>query len=392
MTEKSILTTSVRAGIESDQQFGAVTPPLYLSSNFTFAGFDNPRLYDYTRSGNPTRDLLGKALGELEGGQDAVVTPSGMGAVTLLCQLLSPGDLLVAPHDCYGGTHRLFTHLARRGLFRVSFVDQRNYSVLEEVLSQKPKLVWVETPSNPLLRVYDIERICDLSHKVGAKVAVDNTFLSPVLQRPLQLGADIVVHSTTKYINGHSDSIGGAVICADQEMAKTLSWWANCLGITSNPFDSFLTLRGLRTLVPRMRQHEKNAKKIVEFLSREPLIEKVYYPGLKGHPGHETAKLQHKGHGAIVSAELSGGVENVKKFVEGLSLFSLAESLGGVESLVAHPGTMTHAGMEPEARIKAGITDGLLRFSVGIEDDTELIDDLQAGFDKISYVGRSSFL
>lgn len=372
-------TVTVRTGIDTDQQHGAVTPPIYLSTTFTFEDFAQPRRYDYTRSGNPTRDQLATALAELEGGARGIVTSTGMSAVHLATILLAPNDLLVVPHDCYGGSYRLFTNLAKKGHFRLKIVDLGDQQALATALAEQPKLVWIETPSNPLLRVVDIAAIAEQAHQAGALVAADNTFLSPVLQQPLALGADIVVHSTTKYINGHSDVVGGAVVAKDEELGDTLAWWANCLGITGSPFDSFLTLRGLRTLKPRLAQHQLNAAEVVAFLEAHPAVAKVYYPGLPYHPGHQLAKEQQHGFGAMLSFELKGTTVQVKQFVNALELFSLAESLGGVESLIAHPATMTHAAMDADARREAGISDTLLRVSVGIEDAADLIADLEQG-------------
>ncbi|GAA5215325.1 cystathionine gamma-synthase [Corallincola platygyrae] len=384
MSKSKVATVSVRAGIETDHQHGAVVPPLYLSSNYTFAGFDQPRQYDYTRSGNPTRDALAEALAELEQGAQGVVTSTGMSAVHLATMLLQADDLLVVPHDCYGGSYRLFTNLEKKGHFKLLVVDQNDPAAFADALAQKPKMVWVETPSNPLLRVVDVAAICEQAHAIGALVTVDNTFLSPVLQQPLTLGADIVVHSTTKYINGHSDVVGGAVVAKEKALGEELAWWANCIGITGSPFDSFMTMRGLRTLKPRVLQHQANAATIIEYLQGQDKVEAIYHPSLPNHPGHEIAKQQQHGFGAMLSFELKGGVEEVKQFLSGLELFSLAESLGGVESLVAHPATMTHAAMDEAARIEAGIGNNLIRLSVGIEDVEDLIADLQAGFDAVS--------
>lgn len=372
-------TISVRSGIESDQQFGAVTPPLYLSSNYTFADLDQPRRYDYSRSGNPTRDTLAQTLAELEAGYGGVITSSGMSAVYLVTHLLNKGDLIIAPHDCYGGTYRLLNSLAEKGLFKVLFVDQGCEDSLQLALKKKPKLIWIETPSNPLLRVVDINKICQLAGDNVIKV-VDNTFLSPVLQQPLKLGADIVVHSTTKYINGHSDVVGGAVIAKEQELYEQLSWWANCIGVTGSPFDSFITSRGLRTLSVRIRQHQENTHKIVEFLQQQSLVKKIFYPGLESHSTHKTAAKQQQGFGAMLSFELNLEQANLRTFVNSLNLFSLAESLGGVESLICHPATMTHAAMDEQARETAGITNSLLRLSVGIEEADDLIKDLESAF------------
>ena len=371
-------THAVRAGIDRDTAFGAVTPPLVLSSNFSFVGFDQKRQYDYSRSGNPTRDLLGEALAQLEGGAGGVVTSTGMSAITLvLSALLQPGDRLVVPHDCYGGSWRLFNALANKGAFELVIADLTDPRALAEVLDPAPALVWIETPSNPLLRVTDLRFVIDAAHKAGALVAVDNTFLSPALQRPIaDFQADVVVHSTTKYINGHSDVVGGAVVARDAAVHEQLAWWANCLGITGSPFDSFLTLRGLRTLDARLRVHQENTQAVVALLDRHPAVRAVHYPGLASHPGHALAARQQHGFGAMLSVDLEGGEDAVRAFVEGLRLFTLAESLGGVESLIAHPATMTHASMSAEARAVAGISDGLLRLSVGIEHADDLCADL----------------
>ena len=372
-------TRAVRAALETDGQHGAVVPPLHLSSTYAFAGFGQKRAYDYTRSGNPTRDALGDAIAELEGGAGAVITSSGMGAVTLVLQLLSPGDLLIAPHDCYGGTYRLFSCLARKGAFDVEFVDQTDPAALAAAMARGPRLVWVETPSNPLLRIVDIRAVARLCRLQGAVLVADNTFLSPVWQQPIALGADLVVHSTTKYLNGHSDVVGGAVVARASDLYEQIAWWGNCIGVTGAPFDAYLTLRGLRTLHARLRAHEENAERIVGLLVDHPAVERVHYPGLATHAQHAIAKAQQRGFGAMVSFELRGGVAEVQACLEGLRCFSLAESLGGVESLIAHPASMTHAAMDPEARQRAGIADTLIRLSIGIEAPEDLHRDLQAG-------------
>lgn len=369
-------TRAVRASIESDTQFGAVVPPLHLSSNFSFAGFKEPRQYDYTRSGNPTRDALADALADLEGGAGAVVTSSGMAALTLLTQLLKPGDTIVAPHDCYGGTYRLLEQQAKKGLFNVVFVDQTDTAALRKACEVAPKIVLSETPSNPLLRIVDIKLIADIAKETDAIFAVDNTFLSPALQNPIEFGADLVIHSTTKYINGHSDVVGGAVIAATEELAEKLVWWANCIGITGAPFDSYLTLRGIRTLAVRMRQHEESANLLANVLQNNDFVDCVYYPGLDSHPGHEIAVRQQSGFGGMVSFEIGGDEVAVRTFVESLQYFSLAESLGGVESLVCHPASMTHAPVSEEALANAGIGQTLIRLSVGLESAEDLVADV----------------
>ncbi len=375
-SEASRTTRAVRTAIESDTQHGAVVPPLHLSSNYAFAGFGQKREYDYTRSGNPTRDALGEALATLEGGAAAVVTASGMAALNVMVQLLEPGDLLVVPHDCYGGTYRLYEALGRKGHFEVLFVDQTDERALAEACARKPRLILTETPSNPLLRIVDIEKVATLAKACGALYAVDNTFLSPALQQPIALGADIVVHSTTKYINGHSDVVGGALVAATTELAEELSWWANCIGATGAPFDSFLTLRGLRTLQVRMRQHEETATILARLLDAQDGVRRVYYPGLESHPGHAIARRQQSGFGGMISFELDGGEDAVRAFVDNLRYFSLAESLGGVESLVCHPASMTHAPVSAEALRAAGIGQGLIRLSVGLEAGDDLADDV----------------
>jgi len=375
-SEASRATRAVRTAIESDTQYGAVVPPLHLSSNYAFAGFGEKREYDYTRSGNPTRDALGEALTTLEGGAGAVVTASGMAALNVMVQLLEPGDLLVVPHDCYGGTYRLYEALGRKGHFEVLFVDQTDDEALARACARKPKLILTETPSNPLLRIVDIAKVAELARECGALYAVDNTFLSPALQQPIALGADIVVHSTTKYINGHSDVVGGALVAATTELADELTWWANCIGATGAPFDSFLTLRGLRTLQVRMRQHEETASLLAHVLEAQDGVRRVYYPGLETHAGHAIARRQQSGFGGMISFEIEGGEAAVRAFVDGLRYFSLAESLGGVESLVCHPASMTHAPVSAEALAEAGISQSLVRLSIGLEASEDLVDDI----------------
>lgn len=375
-------TRAVRAGIESDTQHGAIVPALHLSTNYSFTGLGGKRAYDYSRSGNPTRDLLGNALAELEQGAGAVVTSSGMAAVAVTLELVPAGATVLAAHDCYGGTWRLLDAWAKKGRFNVRFIDLTDSHALAEGLALKPALVWVETPSNPLLRITDIRHVAQAAHAVGALVVVDNTFLSPALQQPLTLGADVVVHSTTKYINGHSDVVGGAVVARDAAVAEQLKWWGNCNGLTGAPFDSFLTLRGLRTLGVRLRQHQENAERIATYLSEHDAVRNVYYPGLEQHVGHALAARQQQGFGGMLSFELHGGVPQIEAFVDGLHYFSLAESLGGVESLIAHPASMTHAAMAPEARRAAGIADTLLRLSIGIEDGDDLLCDLSEALER----------
>jgi cystathionine gamma-synthase len=383
MSARCPATAAVRAGIDADTAFGAVTPPIVLSSNFSFAGFGEKRRYDYTRSGNPTRDQLGEALAELEGGAGAVVTATGMAAITLVLEaLLQPGDRLVVTHDCYGGSWRLFDALARKGRFELVLANLADPVALADALAKPTRLVWIETPSNPLLRITDLRHVIDAAHRAGALALVDNTFLSPALQVPIEFGADFVLHSTTKYINGHSDVVGGAVVSRDAAQHESLAWWANALGLTGSPFDSFLTLRGLRTLDARLRVHQENASALAERLQRHPALSAVHFPGLATHPGHALAARQQRGFGAMISFDLAGGLPAVRAFLDGLRHFTLAESLGGVESLVAHPASMTHAAMSEQARKVAGIGEGLLRLSVGIEALEDLEADIEAALSR----------
>ena len=381
------ITRLVRSGLESDPVTGAVVPPIHLSTTYAFRAFNEKRDYDYSRSGNPTRDLLGQALAELEGGVGAIVTATGMAAVTVVGHLLPGGARIVAPHDCYGGTYRLFDAWRKRGELCCDFVDFGVEAAVRAALSQPAALLWIETPGNPLLRITDIEKFAAWGHAAGALVAVDNTFLSPLWQQPLELGADLVVHSTTKYLNGHSDVVGGAVISKTAQLQEQVRWWANCLGLTGGAFDSYLTLRGLRTLNARLEHHGRNALQLAQWLHGQPGVNRVFYPGLPSHPGHELARRQQRGFGAIVTLEVAGGHAAVAALVQGMQYFSLAESLGGVESLIAHPATMTHAAMDPDARLRAGLTDGLVRLSVGIEAFEDLRDDLAAGLERARNAG-----
>lgn len=377
-------TKAVRAGIATDREHGAVVPPLHLSSTFSFEGFGKPRTYDYTRSGNPTRTHLADAIADLEGGVRGVVTSTGMSAVTLVLHLLNPGDTIVAAHDCYGGTQRLLRALAKKQHFNLVFANLTSADAISTIAQHRPRIVWVETPSNPLLRITDVRAIAEAGHAVGATVVVDNTFLSPALQQPIALGADIVLHSTTKYLNGHSDVVGGAVVAREQALGDELAWWANALGITGAPFDSFLTLRGIRTLNVRIKQHLENTGAVVDALLDHEAAIQVYYPGITTHQGHAIAASQQSGFGAMVSFEVRGGRAGVETLTSNLQYFTLAESLGGVESLIAHPATMTHASMDAEARAQAGISDALVRLSVGIEGAEDLVADLTRALDAVA--------
>ena len=374
----SLVTRSVRAGLGTDKTHRAVMPPIHLSTNFFFDAPGVYGKYDYTRTANPTRDLTADAIADLEGGCGAVVTSSGMSAISVTTRLLSSGDLLMAPRDCYGGSYRLFAAEARRGSYRVEFVDPWDPEALNLARRLRPRVIWIETPSNPHLRITDIAAWTAVARDIGAICIADNTFLSPVNQRPLEHGADLVVHSTTKFLNGHSDVVGGAVVAADEALLEEVAWWANAMGTSGAPFDSYLTLRGIRTLHARSRVHEENALGVVDALVRSDAVSRVNHPSLPGHPGHEVARRQQTGWGSLISFELRGGRPAVDAFVDGIEHFALAESLGGVESLVTHPWTMTHASMDEPARVAAGIGEGLLRLSVGIE----ALEDLEADIER----------
>lgn len=364
------------AAIDCDAAHGAVMPPLYLSSNYSFEGLGQKRTFDYARSGNPNRSQLADALAALERGAGAVVVNSGMAAIDLVLSLLAPGALVLAPHDCYGGTWRLLTARAKKRAIAVDYVNFSDLARVRAATAFGPALVLIETPSNPLMRITDLAAVVGLAKSAGALVAVDNTFLSPVLQKPLTFGADFVIHSTTKYLNGHSDVVGGAVVAAENAHVEELAWWANCTGITAPPFDCWLTLRGLRTLGVRMERQQTSARYLAEVLSSHELVSRVHYPGLASHPGHAIADKQQFGFGAMLSLELSDA-SCVAPFVQSLRRFTLAESLGGIESLVAHPTSMTHASMSAEARETAGISEALVRLSVGLEHVEDLWADLE---------------
>jgi cystathionine gamma-synthase len=381
---KTSQTICVNSGIGDDTAFGAVTPPLYLSSTYKFPALDDMGPYDYGRGGNVNRDALAKTVSDLEGGAGAVVTSSGMAAIDLCLNLLPNNALVIAPHDCYGGTFRLLLSRQEQGRLRVIFVNQNDPDAMAKAFAQDPKLLFIETPSNPLMRITDIKSLCEAAHKAGAIALCDNTFLSPARQTPFALGADLVIHSSTKYINGHSDVVGGIAIAKQADIAEKLAWWANCTGVTGAPFDSYLTLRGLRTLHARLGVQEANAQKIAKFLNRHPKVSHVYYPGLKSDPGYALAKRQQMGPGAMLSFKLKGERENVRDFLVGVNIFQLAESLGGTESLICHPASMTHRSMTVEARAIAGISETLLRLSVGLEHIDDQIAELTTLFTHIS--------
>lgn len=374
-------TVCAAASVAEDSEHKSVSLPIYMAVNYAWKSPREKPQHDYSRRTNPSRDALERMLADLEGAAKGVVLASGMAALNLVLNLVKPGDLVVAPHDCYGGTHRLYTARHQQGHLDMVFVDQTDPEALDAVFARSPKMVIIETPSNPLLRVTDIADIVARAKKCGALVVADNTFLSPILQQPLALGCDIVIHSTTKFINGHSDVVGGAVLARDPALGEELQWWANCTGVTGAAFDSFLTMRGARSLSARILQQQASAGQLAKRLANDKRVAKLFYPGLKSHEGHAIAKAQQKGFGALFSAEFADNVD-VYALLENLEIFTIAESLGGFESLVCLPASMTHAGMAPEARRTAGLGDNLVRFAIGLEHIDDLLADLTQALDK----------
>jgi cystathionine beta-lyase/cystathionine gamma-synthase len=361
-----------------DPLTGAVNPPIYLSSTFRQSAPNVNQGYVYGRTGNPTRAVLEAALAALEGGKAGLAFSSGLGALTTLLEQFPTGSRIVAGDDLYGGTWRLLDHHRRQFGVRVEFADLGAPGVAERLLEEPADLVYLESPTNPLLRLTDLAAVARLAHRAGAVVTVDNTFATPALQRPIERGADIVLHSTTKYLGGHSDIIGGALVLNDRKAAARYSWLQNAVGAVPSPFDSYLVLRGLRTLAVRMRAHEESARAVAAALDGHPKVRAVHYPGLASHPQHALARRQMSGYGGIVSVDVRGGRRSAVAFLKRLRVFTLAESLGGVESLADHPATMTHASVPEADRRAHGITDGLVRLSCGIEDPADLVDDVRA--------------
>lgn len=369
-------TKAIRVGQQPDPTTGAIVPPVYQAVNFVFDDVGRPHGFEYSRSGNPTRTALEQCLASLEEARHGLAFGSGMAAVDAVLSILRPGDHVVSAQHIYGGTFRLFEQVHRSRGVSFTYVDGTRPDAFAEAIQPATKLVWIETPANPLLQLVDVRAVSKIAHDRGAKVAADNTFPSPYFQRPLTQGADVVVHSTTKYISGHSDVIGGAVVTSDDRLYEAIKSYQNAAGAVPGPWDCWLSLRGLKTLAIRMRQHEANARAIAEFLENHSEVRETIYPGLPSHPQHDLAKAQMDGFGAMVTFRLDGGVERVRRFVKALRVFLFAESLGGVESLVCHPATMSHATLTPQEREQMGITDGTIRLSVGIEDIEDLIEDL----------------
>lgn len=374
---QSLATLCVHAGVEPEPVTGAIMTPIFQTSTYVQPAPGQPKVYDYSRAGNPTRAALEASLAALESARHAITFSSGLAAEQAIMQTLAPGAKVIVSEDVYGGTGRLFRRLFAKYGIRFEFLDTADLRAVEAAVDADTKLIWVETPTNPLLRIVDIAGVVAIARKVGARVVVDNTFASPILQRPLELGADIVVHSTTKYIGGHSDLIGGALMTRDDALAEELRFVQFAAGAVNAPFEAFLLLRSIKTLALRMERHSSNALAFARALEQSGAFAQVIYPGLESHPHHALARRQMSGFSGIVGARLSRDLTGVTRFVTHLELFSLAESLGGVESLVNHPETMTHASVPPDLRKKLGIDVGLLRFSVGIEDASELIDDVK---------------
>jgi cystathionine gamma-lyase len=370
-------TKAIHAGQEADPSTGAVITPIFQTATYAQAGLGEHKGFEYSRTSNPTRTALEACMAALEDGKFGLAFASGMAAESAILSLLSSGDHIVSCDDLYGGSYRIFERVMRRYNVETSYVPAGSLTAYEKAIRPNTKMMWLETPTNPLLRLVDIQAIAEIAHRRNLLVVVDNTFASPYFQQPLKLGADIVVHSTTKYLNGHSDVIGGALVLNDEEAYEAIKFYQNAAGGVPSPFDAWLTLRGIKTLAIRMRQHEENAQAIAGYLAEHPRVEKVYYPGLVSHPDHELAKRQMSGFGGMVSFQLKGSYADVAQVVRRFKVFALAESLGGVESLVCHPATMTHGSIPKDIREARGLTDTLLRLSTGIEDKEDLIEDLK---------------
>jgi len=372
-----IETTSIHTGERPDSAYGAVSTPIYQTSTFAFEDIGKNKGYDYSRTANPTRKILEQTIAQLEGGKAGFCFSTGMAAETTVLHLLKSGDHVVCGDDVYGGTFRLLDNVMSQFGIETTFTRLDSRKTIEGAIKPNTRLVWLETPSNPLLNITDVEMVADVAKKHELLTAIDNTFATPCFLSPIDYGIDLVVHSTTKYLNGHCDVVGGAVVTASEELAERVQFLLNAMGTCASPFDCWLVLRGIETLPLRMKQHESNAVAVAEFLSEHPAVQRVYFPGLASHPGHDIARQQMKGFGGMVSFELKGGTEAAYDFLRNIKLFILAESLGGVTSLVAHPATMTHASMPEEHRKKAGISDGLVRLSIGLENINDIIEDIR---------------
>lgn len=370
-------TLAIHAAGGPDSATGALVPPIYQTSTFVFEDVGKTRGYDYSRTSNPTRSVLEKTIAALEGGNAGFAFATGMAAEATVTCLLQQGDHVISGDDVYGGTYRLFQSVMTKFGLEFSFLRMDNRRRIEDAVRPNTKMLWIETPSNPLLNVVDLEMAVDIARRHGLMTVVDNTFATPYFLRPLEYGVDVVVHSTTKYLNGHCDVVGGAVVTSTDELASRVQFLLNTMGTCASPFDCWLVLRGIKTLPVRMKRQEENATAVATYLNEHPKVHRVFYPGLKSHPGHEIARRQMKGFGAMVSFEIKGDSEAVRSFLGKVKVFALAESLGGVDSLVEHPATMSHASMPESIRNSVGITGELIRLSVGLENVEDLVEDLE---------------
>jgi cystathionine gamma-lyase/cystathionine beta-lyase/cystathionine gamma-lyase/homocysteine desulfhydrase len=377
-SQPGFATTAIHVGQEADAATGAVSVPIYATSTYLQEEIGKHKGYEYARVSNPTRDRLETNLAALEGGTSSKVFASGMAAITAIVSMLKSGDHVVAGHNLYGGTPRLFNQVFANFGMTFSYVDTSDVSNVERAIQKNTRIVYLETPTNPLMELCDVRAISDLAHQHGIDVVVDNTFMSPYFQRPIEAGADMVVHSTTKFLNGHSDGLGGVVVCTKAEHSERLAFLQKAAGAILSPFECWLILRGVKTLAVRMVQHDANGRRVADYLSKHKKVKKVFYPGLPDHPQHELAKRQMSGFGSMIAFE-TGSLENANKMLRTVRICALAESLGGVETLISHPATMTHAAVGEEGRRKIGITDGLVRISVGVEDVDDILADLEQG-------------
>jgi len=376
-------TMAIHAGDRPDVTTGAISVPIYQTSTFVFEDVGKTRGWDYSRTANPTRKVLEDTIAQLEGGKASFAFATGMAAETTVMHLLKTGDHVISGDDVYGGTYRLFQDVMTDFGLEFTFLRMDNRKSIEEAIRPNTRMLWLETPSNPLLNIVDIEMVVDIARRHKLLTVIDNTFATPYFLRPIEYGIDLVVHSTTKYLNGHCDVVGGAVVTTTDELTQRVQFLLNAMGTCASPFDCWLVLRGIETLPVRMKQHQENALAVANYLKRHPKVKRVLYPGLESHPGHEIAKRQMKGFGGVVSFELRGGIEGVNTFLRRLKVFSLAESLGGITSLAEHPATMSHASMPKDYRVKVGITDELIRLSVGLENVDDLTEDLEQALESL---------
>ena len=375
-------TIAIHAGERPDKTFGAISAPIYQTSTFAFEDVGKSGGYDYSRTANPTRKILEDTIAQLEGGKAGFAFATGMAAEATVMHLLKAGDHVISGDDVYGGTYRLFQDVMPEFGLEFTFLRMDSRERIEQAIKPNTRMLWLETPSNPLLNIVDVEMAVDIAKKHNLMTVIDNTFATPYFLRPIDYGIDLVVHSTTKYLNGHCDVVGGAVVTTTDELTERVQFLLNAMGTCASPFDCWLVLRGIETLPVRMERHEENASAVAKYLTGHPSVSRVFYPGLETHPGHEIARRQMKGFGGVVSVELRGGVEAVNRFLRRIKVFALAESLGGVASLAEHPATMSHASMPQEHREKVGITDGIIRLSIGLENLDDLIDDLRQALER----------